>query len=395
MGSVLRLARPPARTPLSRAERLGRGAGQGRRSSSRGAADGHRRPADRRRRRDPGGRLGLDRRLALAIARSPGATVIEIEPGEFGHGRTRNLAACEADGRPHRVPDPGRHARLGRVARTSSSRRSMPRRGSASSFGPHLPRPDTSPMIARELDRVLRVVRRRTACASIDERAPGRRRERLLLQRQLRRAARVLGGGPLPRRRLRRGPGVRARRDGGRVAQGLRAGAPACCTRTTIPWREFMRRYFDEYRGLRETTGHVEPAPGRRCARRRAGTRRTRATCAHPGHRARRRLAWTARSAAPPRRARGVRLRSARAPTGCRPRLRRRLSLEGTRGDQRRDPAGGARRPGPRSRTRRCARHYRRGRAAGARPPSPTTRARARCTSHGSCRRSGAAAAAT
>ena len=44
-----------------------------------------------------------------ALARSLGATVIEIEPGEFGHGRTRNLAAFESDGGPHRVPDPGRH----------------------------------------------------------------------------------------------------------------------------------------------------------------------------------------------------------------------------------------------------------------------------------------------
>ncbi len=33
-----------------------------------------------------------------ALARSLGATVIEIEPAEFGHGRTRNLAAFEATG---------------------------------------------------------------------------------------------------------------------------------------------------------------------------------------------------------------------------------------------------------------------------------------------------------
>ena len=41
---------------------------------------------------------------------------------------------------------------------------------------------------------------------------------------------------------------------------------------------EFMRRYFDEYRGLRETTGHVEPfaAAARRatCARQLAADRR-------------------------------------------------------------------------------------------------------------------------
>ena len=45
----------------------------------------------------------------------------------------------------------------------------------------------------------------------------------------------------------------------GRLAQGLSTRARPCCTRTTTAPVEFMRRYFDEYRGLRETIGHVEP----------------------------------------------------------------------------------------------------------------------------------------
>ena len=51
---------------------------------------------------------------------------------------------------------------------------------------------------------------------------------------------------------------------------------------------EFMRRYFDEYRGLRETSGHVEPL--RAAARRAREVRRaTRAGCASSGWPARRR----------------------------------------------------------------------------------------------------------
>ncbi len=42
-------------------------------------------------------------------------------------------------------------------------------------------------------------------------------------------------------------------------SEGLPPDAPPCCTRTTTAPLEFMRRYFDEYRGLRESTGHVEP----------------------------------------------------------------------------------------------------------------------------------------
>ena len=32
------------------------------------------------------------------------------------------------------------------------------------------------------------------------------------------------------------------------------------------PWWQFMQRYFDEYRGLHETSGHVEPFGSRLCS---------------------------------------------------------------------------------------------------------------------------------
>src|SRR5262245_26812550 len=82
-------------------------------------------------------------------ARAAGATLIEIAPQEFGHGRTRNLGAERARGElicfltQDAVPEPGwldayreafeLHERVG------------------AAFGPHLPFDSTSPMIAREL----------------------------------------------------------------------------------------------------------------------------------------------------------------------------------------------------------------------------------------------------
>ena len=54
------------------------------------------------------------------IARAAGATVIEIPPEEFGHGRTRNLARGPDERRARGLPDPGRHARARRLAASST-----------------------------------------------------------------------------------------------------------------------------------------------------------------------------------------------------------------------------------------------------------------------------------
>ena len=86
---------------------------------------------------------------SVAIARDAGVRVVEIEPGEFGHGRTRNLGASLCSGElicfltQDATPVPGWLDAF-REAFTLD-----PRVGAA--YGPHLPRPDTSPMIAREL----------------------------------------------------------------------------------------------------------------------------------------------------------------------------------------------------------------------------------------------------
>ena len=173
---------------------------------------------------------------------------------------------------------------------------------------------------------------------------PARGRPTLPLQRQRLLRARVLGGDPLPRRRLRRGPGVRrATCSRAGWTKVYHPGAAVLHAHDYGPL-EFMRRYFDEYRGLRETTGHVEPLRLRGTLglvgadlrwMSDAGLRR-RAACPLDGALAR-----------PPRRPADRRAGSARAPARLPGPLRRRLSLEG-RGDARRGAARAGRRRSPR-----------------------------------------------
>ena len=83
------------------------------------------------------------------IARSTGATLLELAPEEFAHGRTRNLGAERTSGElicfltQDATPCPGWLAAY-REAFTLDER-------AGAAYGPHLPRADTSPMIAREL----------------------------------------------------------------------------------------------------------------------------------------------------------------------------------------------------------------------------------------------------
>src|SRR4051812_2321097 len=86
---------------------------------------------------------------SVAIARAAGAELLEIAPSDFGHGRTRNLGVRHTRGdvvcflTQDATPLPGwLRAHLGALALSDRV---------AAAFGPHLPRPDTSPMIAREL----------------------------------------------------------------------------------------------------------------------------------------------------------------------------------------------------------------------------------------------------
>ncbi len=87
---------------------------------------------------------------SVEIARAGGADLLEIPPEEFGHGRTRNLGAERTKGElivfltQDAVPVDGWLA-AHREAFDIEER-------VGATFGPHLPWPDTSPMIARELE---------------------------------------------------------------------------------------------------------------------------------------------------------------------------------------------------------------------------------------------------
>jgi len=191
-----------------------------------------------------------DRSLEIARA-APGVTLLEIPPHEFGHGRTRNLGAERARGElicfltQDATPVPGwldavragfaLDDRVGAV------------------FGPHLPRPYTSPMIARELERHfagfeapdggpwlqragdepflsnVNAAYRREAWATIRFRDVAYSEDQAF-------GRDLLAAGWL-----------KAYHPGAAVLHAHDYGAV-----------EFMRRYFDEYRGLRATTGHVE-----------------------------------------------------------------------------------------------------------------------------------------
>ena len=84
------------------------------------------------------------------IARSAGATVIEIPPEEFGHGRTRNLALARTSGEHVAfLTQDATPAHEGWLQQHLESFRLAEHVGAA--FGPHLPRPDASPIVKRLL----------------------------------------------------------------------------------------------------------------------------------------------------------------------------------------------------------------------------------------------------
>ncbi len=188
---------------------------------------------------------------SVAIAAAAGVRVLEIAPGSFGHGRTRNLGAAQTSGdvvaflTQDATPLPGWLDAL-RLGFSLADDVGVV-------FGPHRAREDTSPMIARELDAFF------AGKAGAD-------------------------GGP----RLERGGGdpwlsnvnaaylrscweavrfedVPYSEDQAFGQAMLAAGwAKAFVPEMAVlhahdyPPVQFMRRYFDEYRGLRSTVGHVE-----------------------------------------------------------------------------------------------------------------------------------------
>lgn len=225
------------------------------------------------------------------IARLAGARLIEIAPQEFGHGATRNLGAQQSSGDLICFLTQDATPRPGWLSAYREALALDERVGAA--YGPHLPRPDTSPMIARELEEFF---------ASF---SPG--------------GEPVLQGRDDPpflsnvnacyRRRcweeIRFRPIAYAEDQAfGRDmldAGWLKAYHPRAAVYHAhdYPTVDFMRRYFDEYRGLRESAGHIEHLAPLQALRQTAGAvAADRRWMAARGMGAREQLRWSARSVA-------------------------------------------------------------------------------------------------
>ena len=188
---------------------------------------------------------------SIAIARAADATLIEIEPEEFGHGRTRNLGAERSSGELICFLTQDATPVSGWLAAYREAFGLDERIGAA--YGPHLPRPDTSPMIARELTEFF------ASFAPDGQPRVQAESDSSFLSNVNACYARECW----EELRFRDVPYSEDQAFG---AQMLAAGwnkvyhpGAAVLHAHDYPAIEFMRRYFDEYRGLRETTGHVEP----------------------------------------------------------------------------------------------------------------------------------------
>ena len=188
---------------------------------------------------------------SVAIARAAGAQVLEIEPATFGHGRTRNLGAEHTTGdviaflTQDATPLPGWLAAILEAFDLAADVGAV--------YGPHKARADTSPMIARELDAFF------AQHAGADG-GPSLQREgddaylsnvNAAYRRDCWAAIRF--------------PDVPYSEDQGFARAMLAAGwakafhpGAAVLHAHDYPPVQFARRYFDEYRGLRQTIGHVE-----------------------------------------------------------------------------------------------------------------------------------------
>jgi glycosyltransferase involved in cell wall biosynthesis len=188
---------------------------------------------------------------SLQIARAAGVELLEIPPHEFGHGRTRNLGVERTSGELICFLTQDATPVRGWLAAHLQSFTLAERVGAA--YGPHLPRADTSPMIARELTEFF-------GGFAPDGRA--------VIQRAndpsfLSNVNACYARACWEEIRFRDVPYSEDQAFGADLlaARWAKVYNPAAAVLHAHDYgtAEFMRRYFDEYRGLREATGHVEP----------------------------------------------------------------------------------------------------------------------------------------
>ena len=211
----------------------------------------------------------------LAAVRAQGdLELIVIDSGS--RDRSREMRAFGGRGadrdrargvRPRPHPQPRRRARRGRADLLPHPGRRAARAGwldayreafalderVGAAFGPHLPFPGTSPMIARELTEFF-------AGFAPDGRpgAAARRRPALPLERERVLRARVLGGAALPGRGVRRGPGLRARACWTPAGRRSSTQEPRCATRTTTGRSSSRSATSTSTAACARRAGHVE-----------------------------------------------------------------------------------------------------------------------------------------
>lgn len=255
------------------------------------------------------------------IARAAGVPVLEIAPEEFGHGRTRNLGAQRTSGELICFLTQDATPCEGWLDAYREAFSLEERVGAA--YGPHIARASTSPMIARELSEFF-------AGFSPDGRPVVQRAGGVAF---LSNVNACYARACWEEVRFREVPYAEDQAFGRDM---LDAGwskvyhpGAAVLHAHDYGLAEFMRRYFDEYRGLRETTGHVEPFGLMATARYvRSQVSADRRYMSEQGIRGARRVRWSARAVAHHGGRRVFSALGSRA--GQIPaRLRARLSLEG------------------------------------------------------------------
>jgi glycosyltransferase involved in cell wall biosynthesis/GT2 family glycosyltransferase len=254
---------------------------------------------------------------SIRIARDAGVRLLEVPPAEFGHGRTRTLGVERTEGDLVCFLTQDATPCAGWLSAYREAFALDPRVGAA--YGPHLPRPDTSPMIARELTEFF-------ASMSPDGGAvlqgPGAITFLSNVNACYSRAClREIGFRDVPYSE------DQAFGTDMLAAGWLKVYQPAAAVLHAHDYgvAQFMRRYFDEYRGLRDSIGHVEPLRLRGAAREVAEDLRWMTT---RGFSADERARWAARSAVHHLGRRVAAPLGSRAASLPKP-LRSRLSLEG------------------------------------------------------------------
>jgi glycosyltransferase involved in cell wall biosynthesis len=204
---------------------------------------------------------------SVQIARGRGAQVIEIEPGTFAHGPTRNRLMQHASGEIvvflTQDATPADERWLARIVGGFDLADDV-----ALVHGPYRPRPGASPSVARELEQFFTAMAPDGAPVVDRPTSDGAWRDV-----SARASFFTDANGAVARRAWERVPfpDVAYAEDRLLALRMLEAGfAKAFVPSAAVvhshdypPW-DLFRRYFDEFRGLRETFGHVEPLDPRR-----------------------------------------------------------------------------------------------------------------------------------